>query len=31
VDEDAYVVIVGRRQAELDKAVTEIGKSIAAV
>lgn len=30
VDEGAYVFIVGRRQAELDKAVTEIGKNIAA-
>src|SRR5260370_873928 len=31
VDEGEYVFIVGRRQAELDKAVTEIGKNIAAV
>lgn len=31
VDEGAYVFIVGRRQAELDKAVAEVGKNIAAV
>ena len=31
VNEGAYVFIVGRRQAELDKAVAEIGKNIAAV
>lgn len=31
VDEGAYVFIVGRRPAELDKAVAEIGKNVAAV
>jgi NAD(P)-dependent dehydrogenase (short-subunit alcohol dehydrogenase family) len=31
VREGAYVFIVGRRQAELDKAVSEIGKNISAV
>lgn len=31
VEEGAYVFIVGRRQAELDKAVSEIGENIAAV
>lgn len=31
VEEGAYVFIVGRRQVELDKAVAEIGKNVAAV
>jgi NAD(P)-dependent dehydrogenase (short-subunit alcohol dehydrogenase family) len=31
VEEGAYVFIVGRRQAELDKAVNDIGKNVAAV
>ena len=31
VEEGAYVFIVGRRQAELDKAVAEIGKNVTAV
>ena len=31
VDEGAYVFIVGRRQAELGKAVADIGKNMAAV
>lgn len=31
VEEGAYVFIVGRRQAELDKAVAEIGKNVSAV
>lgn len=31
VDEGAYVFIVGRRKAELDKAVAEIGQNIAAI
>lgn len=31
VDEGAYVFIVGRRQAELDKAAAEIGQNIAAI
>jgi NAD(P)-dependent dehydrogenase (short-subunit alcohol dehydrogenase family) len=31
VDEGAYVFIVGRRQAELDKAVQQIGRNVSAV
>ena len=31
VEEGAYVFIAGRRQAELDKAVEEIGKNVTAV
>src|SRR6476661_800090 len=31
VDEGAYVFITGRRQAELDAAVKEIGKNVTAV
>lgn len=31
VEEGAYVFITGRRQAELDKAVTEIGKNVTAI
>ena len=31
VDEGAFVYITGRRQAELDKAVTAIGKNVSAV
>jgi len=31
VDEGAYVFIAGRRQAELDNAVAEIGKNVTAV
>ncbi len=31
VDEGAYVFIVGRRQAELDKAVQQIGRNVVAV
>ncbi len=31
VDEGAYVFIAGRRQAELDKAVAEIGDNVTAI
>jgi len=31
VEEGAYVYIAGRRQAELDKAVAEIGKNVTGV
>jgi NAD(P)-dependent dehydrogenase (short-subunit alcohol dehydrogenase family) len=31
VEEGAYVFIIGRRQAELDKAVSLIGKNVAAL
>jgi len=31
VEEGAYVFITGRRQAELDKAVAEIGSNVTAV
>ena len=31
VEEGAYVFIAGRRQAELDKAVAEIGKNVTGV
>ena len=31
VEEGAYVYITGRRQSELDKAVTQIGRDVAAV